>query len=82
MKLYYDNKSTISITHNPMLHDRTKHIEIDKHFIKETLNNGLICTPYVPPGHQLAYVLTKGLCSIVFYKNINKLGMKDLYSPT
>lgn len=35
MKLYCDNKSAISIAHNLVQHDRTKHIEIDRHFIKE-----------------------------------------------
>ena len=35
IKLYCDNKSTINIAHNPVQHDRTKHIEIDRHFIKE-----------------------------------------------
>ena len=64
-----------------MQHDRTKHIEIYKHFIKEKLDSGLICTPYLPIGHQLADVLTKGLCNIVFHKNISKLGIEDLYSP-
>ncbi|CAH9115704.1 unnamed protein product, partial [Cuscuta europaea] len=34
MKLYCDNKATINIAHNPVLHDRTKHIEVDRHFIK------------------------------------------------
>ena len=37
MKLYYDNKLTINIVHNPIQHDRTKHTEIDRHFIKEKL---------------------------------------------
>ncbi|RVW73428.1 Retrovirus-related Pol polyprotein from transposon RE1 [Vitis vinifera] len=37
MKLYCDNKSAINIAHNPIQHDRTKHIEIDRHFIKEKL---------------------------------------------
>ena len=36
MKLYCDNKSTINIAHNPVQHDRTKHIEIDRHFIKKS----------------------------------------------
>ena len=36
MKAYYDNKATISISHNPVLHDMTKHVEVDKHFIKES----------------------------------------------
>lgn len=47
MRLYCDNKSSISITHNPVEHDRTKYIEVNRHFIKEKLDNGLICTPYV-----------------------------------
>ena len=82
MKLYCDNKSTISIAHNPMQHDQTKHIEIDRHFIKEKLDSRFICTPYVPIGHQLADVLTKELCSNVFHKNISNQGMEDLYSLT
>jgi hypothetical protein len=57
----YD-KLTISIAHNPIQHDRTKHIEIDRHFIKEELDNGLITTTYILL-HQLAEVLVKGLPS-------------------
>ena len=66
MRLYCDNKSTISITHNLVQHDRTKHIEIDRHFIKEKLDSGLICTPYVSTHGQLADILTRGLSSSVF----------------
>ena len=47
--------------------------------MKEKLDNGLISTPYVPTRHQLVDVLTKGLCSNVFHKNISKLGMEDQY---
>ena len=48
MILYCDNKSAISIAHNPVQHDRTKHIEIDRHFIKEKLDSGLITTSHIP----------------------------------
>lgn len=34
MKLYYDNKSIVSITHNPVKYDKIKYIEVDKHLIK------------------------------------------------
>ena len=49
-----------------MQHDRTKHIKIDRYFIKEKLESELICTPYVPIGGQLADVLTKELNSATF----------------
>lgn len=42
-----DNKSTINIAHNLVQHDCTKHIENDRHFIKEKLDSGLITTPFV-----------------------------------
>jgi len=48
MGLACDNKSAINIAHNPVQHDRTKHIEIHRHFIKEKLDDGLIATEYIP----------------------------------
>lgn len=41
MRLYSDNKAAISKAHNPMQHDKTKHIEIDRHFIKRNLKEAL-----------------------------------------
>ncbi len=81
MRLFCDNKSAISIAHNPIQHDRTKHIEIDRHFIKEKLDCGLITTSYIPTGHQLADVLTKGLSTERFRQLTCKLGMIDIHSP-
>lgn len=42
MELYCDNKLAINIEHNPIEHDRTKHIKVGRHFIKEKLDSGLI----------------------------------------
>ncbi|KOM49942.1 hypothetical protein LR48_Vigan08g076900 [Vigna angularis] len=81
MRLYCDNKSAISIAHNPVQHDRTKHIEVDRHFIKEKLDSGMICTPYVSTQNQLADILTKGLNCINFEGIVSKLGMENTYSP-
>ncbi|WMV55458.1 hypothetical protein MTR67_048843 [Solanum verrucosum] len=81
MRLYCDNKSTISIAHNPVQHDRTKHIEVDRHFIKEKLDKGLICTPFISTKDQVADVLTKGLPNNMFQDLISKQGMEDIHSP-
>jgi len=61
MGLACDNKSAISIAHNPVQHDRTKHVKIDRHFIKEKLDDSLIATEYIPSRLQLSYMFTKGL---------------------
>lgn len=54
MRLYCDNKAAISIAHDPVQHDRTEHIEVDPYFIEEKIQSGLICTPFVRIGDQLA----------------------------
>ena len=61
MSLYCDNTQAITIAHNPIQHDRTKHVEIDRHFIKEKLEVGIIFFPCVRSELQLAGVLTKGM---------------------
>ncbi|KAL5760403.1 hypothetical protein ACOSQ2_019241 [Xanthoceras sorbifolium] len=81
LKLYCDNKSAIAIAHNLILHDRTKHIEIDKHFIKEKIDSGQICMPYLPTAEQVSDIFTKGLPKKQFEKLICKLAMGDIFRP-
>lgn len=80
MRLYCDNKSVISIVHNLVQYDQTKHVEVDMHFIKEKLDSGLICTPNISPSDQLVDVLTKGLPAAVCQRLIIKIGMHDIHS--
>ena len=78
MRLYCDYKLVINIAHNPIQHDRTKHVEVDKHFIEEKLDNDLIYTPYVSTGGQLTNVLAKGLANTQFQEIIIKLEMDNI----
>lgn len=78
-KVYYDNKSAISIAHNPVQRDKTKDIEIDEHFIKEKLDSSVICISYMPITSQLVDVLIKGLSNPGFQTIIVKLGMDYIY---
>ena len=81
LKIYCDNKAAIDISHNPVHHDRTKHVEVDRHFIKEKIDEGIISITYVPTSDQVADILTKGLHKPAFEKFVNKLGMFNLYIP-
>ncbi|RDY05890.1 Copia protein, partial [Mucuna pruriens] len=82
IKLFCDNNSTVSIAHNLVQHDKTKHIEIDRHFIKEKLDSGLIVTTHVPIGLQVADVFNKGLLATRFQELNGMLGMIDIHLPT
>ncbi|GMP34973.1 hypothetical protein CsSME_00052031 [Camellia sinensis var. sinensis] len=82
VKLYCDNKAAINISLNPVQHDRTKHVEVDRHFIKEKVEEGTICMTYVPTKEQIADTFTKGLSRQLFEDFIGKLDMINIYDPT
>ena len=73
-------KATISVANNLVQHDRTKHIGINRHFIKEKPTGGQLCIPFVQSRRQLAYIFTKGLQSKDFLTMIPKMGMKDTHT--
>ncbi|CAL8141056.1 unnamed protein product [Prunus armeniaca] len=82
MDLYCDNKAAIAIAHNPVQHDRTKHVEVDRHFVKEKLDVEIISFPFISSEYQLADVLTKAVSTTVFLNSLDKLGMRDIIAPT
>ncbi|RVW86635.1 Retrovirus-related Pol polyprotein from transposon RE1 [Vitis vinifera] len=82
IRLFCDNKAACDIAHNPIQHDRTKHVEVDRFFIKEKLDDKIVELPKIRSENQLADILTKAVSSQVFSKFLNKLGMCDIYAPT
>lgn len=68
-KLYCDNISAVTMAKNPVFHHRTKHIEIDVHFVREQVARGDLLLEHVAGPDQIADIFTKPLCSTVCSKS-------------
>lgn len=78
--LWCDNLSAKALASNPVMHTRSKHIEVDIHFIRDQVLNNQITVAYVPSTDQIADCLTKALSHSRFSQLRDKLGL--LPTPT
>lgn len=76
--LYVDNKAAIDLTKNPVLHGRSKHIDVCYHFIRECVNRGEIVISHISSEKQCVDVLTKAMAAAKFEKMRELLGIKNL----
>jgi histone deacetylase 1/2 len=75
--LYCDNMSTVALSHNPVLHAKTKHMELDIFFLREKVLSKSLIVRHVPATHQYADLLTKPLSPLRFLYLRDKLRVMD-----
>ena len=83
--LLCNNKTAIFYSYNPIFHQRTKHVELDYHFLREYVVAGKLCTQYVPSHLQIDDIFTKSVSSPLFEFfrskfHVTLLGMHSFYT--
>jgi hypothetical protein len=76
--LKVDNKSAIDLSKNPVHHDRSKHIEVKYHYIRECVEGGKIVLEQISTRDQLADIMTKPLGRVLFQELHDRVGIVDI----
>lgn len=76
--IFCDNLSAIALASNPVFHARTKHIEVDYHFIREKVLTKQVCIHHVGSEAQTADIFTKPVSVARFQSLASKLMVKSI----
>ena len=80
VELKVDGKSAIALAKNPIFHERSKHIRIKYHFIRDCLEDGSIKASHIATIDQLADILTKSLGKSKFQEMRERIGLQPITS--
>lgn len=76
--LYCDNQSVIALANNPIFHARTKHIALQRHFIREQIEDKQVSLLYCKGEDQTIDIPTKPLCKEKFQIHCKNLGLQSI----
>nr|GEW60578.1 ribonuclease H-like domain-containing protein [Tanacetum cinerariifolium] len=80
--VYCDNVSAVYMSTNPIQHQRTKHIEIDIHFVRDMVARGQVRVLHVPSRYQYADIFIKGLPTALFEEFRTSLSVRSSPAQT
>ena len=78
ISIYEDNQGAIELSKNPKFHNRTKHIDVAYHFVRERISSKEISVTYCLSSEMLADIMTKGLTTVSFQKFRSLLNVHNI----